>query len=82
MPYETVNPNGVSRSRTPQAGGSNPQMVPVFAIVKDNIDSIRTGRIQVYIADFSGPNPDQRKSWVPVSFLSPFFSQNFLILVK
>lgn len=73
MPYETVNPNGVSRSRTPQAGGSNPQMVPVFAIVKDNIDSIRTGRIQVYIADFSGPNPDQRKSWVPVSFLSPFF---------
>jgi hypothetical protein len=47
--------------------------VPVLGVVKNNIDSTRAGRIDVYIADFGAPNPDDSKSWTTVSYMSPFF---------
>lgn len=65
--------SGILRSSTPESGGANPRLAPVFGVVKNNIDPTRTGRIQVYIADFGSKNPDDSSSWCTVSFMSPFY---------
>ncbi len=51
----------------------NPQPVHgVFiGIVKNNIDSARRGRLQVYIPDLGGP-PDESVSWRTVNHAGPF----------
>ena len=67
-----------SQKKTPRghkadAGGANIRSAPVFGVVKNNIDPNRSGRIQVYIADFSGHDPDNADNWVTVSYMSPFY---------
>tara|TARA_R110002074_G_scaffold35457_3_gene96784 strand:- start:43864 stop:45222 length:1359 start_codon:yes stop_codon:yes gene_type:complete len=44
---------------------------PYEAIVKNNNDSRRTGRMDVYIASLGGI-PDDPRSWIPVKYMSPF----------
>lgn len=44
---------------------------PYEAIVKNNNDTRRTGRMQVYISALGGI-PDDTRSWIPVKYLSPF----------
>lgn len=44
---------------------------PLIGIVKNNFDSTRTGRLQVWIPEFSGAENDP-KSWQTVSYSSPF----------
>jgi len=73
MAHDFFKPTGSTRASTPYAGGANARIAPVIAIVKDNIDPIRAGRLQVYISDNSGLDPDDRKNWVTVSYLSPFY---------
>lgn len=46
---------------------------PVRAVVKDNIDTTRSGRIRVYTAYFGGPDPDDDSNWISVKYLSPWF---------
>lgn len=46
---------------------------PVIGIVKDNIDPSRNGRIRVYLTDYGGADPNDDKSWVTVSYMSPWF---------
>jgi len=62
----------LNRSK-PDAGGANPQMVPLLGIVKDNIDPNRSGKIFVYLTNNSGLDPENRANWRPVTFLSPFY---------
>jgi len=57
----------------PDSGGAIVKTVPVFGIVKDNIDPIRAGRIRVYISGLNGKDPNDEKNWTPVSYLPPFF---------
>ena len=45
----------------------------VRGVVKDNVDTIRTGRLRVYIDDFGSTDPNNSDSWVTVSYLSPFY---------
>lgn len=45
---------------------------PVLGIVKNNIDPTKSGRIQVYVAKLGGQDPNDSKSWVTVSYLSPY----------
>jgi len=73
MAQDYFKPSGSTRASTPFAGNANARLAPVIGIVKDNIDPIRAGRLQVYIADNSGLDPDDKKNWVTVSFLSPFY---------
>lgn len=54
-------------------GGAISYPFAVKGIVKRNVDTIRTGRIDVYIADFGATNPDDSSSWVTVSYLSPYY---------
>lgn len=54
-------------------GGAVTRNYPLLGIVKNNIDPARAGRLQVYIADFGSPDPNDSKSWTTVSYMSPFY---------
>jgi hypothetical protein len=73
MANNIIKTTGVVKSATPNSGGANPRLAPVFGIVKNNIDPNRTGRIQVYIADFGSLDPDDVSSWCTVSYMPPFY---------
>lgn len=73
MAYDVIKPTGSAKASRPEAGGANTRSVPMLAIVKDNIDPIRAGRLQVYIADFGGLDSDDATAWTTVSYMSPFF---------
>ena len=68
-----VAPKGAPDNLTDGGGGQALLKMPVKGIVKNNIDSTRSGRIQVYINKYKGTNPDDKNSWVTVNYLSPFF---------
>ena len=73
MSNNLFKPTGPTKSSKPDAGGANLRTVPVFGVVKNNIDPIRAGRLQVYISDFGSDDPDDANSWSTVSYMSPFF---------
>ena len=73
MAQDVFKPKGATKSSQPDAGGANARTVPVFGVVKDNIDPTRSGRLQVYITDFGGDDPDNRDNWISVSYMTPFY---------
>jgi len=76
MAENVFKPHGVLAAATPDSGGKAPtRTVPLLAIVKDNIDPNRSGRIWVYLSDNSGKDPEDRGNWVQVNFLSTFYGQ-------
>lgn len=44
---------------------------PFIGTVKNNVDPMRTGRVQVFIQELGG-NPDDQSSWRTVQYASPF----------
>lgn len=47
---------------------------PVIGIVKNNIDPTHSGRIDVYVANYGGSDPDDSANWIKgVKYLSPWF---------
>lgn len=73
MAQDFTKVSGTTRAFTPDAGNANSRIAPVFGIVKDNVDPTRSGRIRVFISDFSGLDPDNYLSWTTVSPLSSFY---------
>lgn len=73
MAEDIFKPAGSSKASKPDAGGGVVRNVPVFGVVKNNIDPTRTGRIQVYISDLGGDDPDNPDNWATVSYMSPFY---------
>lgn len=71
--YNIVKPNGPTKASQPDAGGAVIKQVPLFGVVKDNIDTVRSGRLRVYISDMGGSDPDDANTWVTVNYMSPFF---------
>lgn len=65
--------SGTTKANKPDSGGGVIRSTPVFGIVKNNIDPIRSGRIQVYISDIGSDDPDNPEGWATVSYMSPFF---------
>lgn len=63
------------KSAQADAGGANINPVARIGVVKSTIDSIRQGRIFVYISDNSGTDPDNSDNWVPVFYLSSFYGR-------
>ena len=70
---DIIKTNGPTKASKPDAGAANIRSVPVLGVVKNNIDPVRSGRIQVYISDFGSDSPDDPSSWSTVSYMSPFF---------
>jgi hypothetical protein len=73
MAQDIFKPQGVTKASKPDTGGAALREVPVFGIVKDNIDPVRCGRLRVYIDDMSGQDPDDANSWATVNYMSPFY---------
>lgn len=53
--------------------GANLYPHPIVGIVKNNIDPLRTGKIEVYLDRMNGADSDNPLNWTPVSYMSPFF---------
>lgn len=70
---DNLQPKGAPSNMQDGGGGQALLKMPVKGIVKNNIDSTRSGRIQVFINKYKGTNPDDKNSWVTVNYLSPFF---------
>jgi hypothetical protein len=73
MAYDDIKSRGATKGSKPDAGGAVLRQVPVLGTVKNNVDPNRSGRIQVYIGDFGGLDPDDNSSWVTVSYMSSFY---------
>ena len=73
MAEDVFKPRGPTKASRPDAGGGNTRTVPVLAIVKDNIDPTRSGKLRVYIGDKGGAKSDNADSWVIVNYMSTFF---------
>jgi len=73
MAYDIIKPKGPSNGTQSGAGGAVTRSTPIFGVVKDNIDPIRSGRLRVYISDMGGKNPEDAGSWLTVNYMSPFF---------
>jgi hypothetical protein len=73
MPHSIFKPKGPTKASRPDAGGAALRTVPVLGVVKDTIDTIRCGRIRVYIADQSGRDPNDSTTWSTVNYMSPFY---------
>jgi hypothetical protein len=76
MAQDVFKATGATKASKPDAGGGNTRNVPVFGIVKDNVDPTRSGRIKVYITDQPGTQESGNSdSWQTVSFMSNFFGK-------
>lgn len=73
MANNVFKPKGGTSASKPDRGGAVLRTVPVFGVVKDNIDPIRSGRLRVYIADFGGQDPNDADSWITVNYMTPFY---------
>jgi hypothetical protein len=73
MAQNVFKPRGATSASKPDAGGAVLRSVPVFGVVKDNIDTIRSGRLRVYIADMGGQDPNDSNSWITVNYMTPFY---------
>ena len=57
-------------------GAELPKQSGIFIGVVKQIDTTtRTGRLQVYVKQLGGPDPDNPSNWKLVSYASPFFGQ-------
>ena len=73
MANNVFKPRGATSASKPDAGGAVLRSVPVFGVVKDNIDPIRSGRLRVYIAEMGGQDPNDADSWITVNYMTPFY---------
>ena len=73
MANNIFKPKGATSANKLGAGGAVVSPVPVFGVVKDNIDPIRSGRLRVYISDMGGTDPSDSNSWITVSYMTPFY---------
>jgi len=69
---------GRAGSRIPDIGkyddkpGFRSDVGPYVGIVKNNIDVLRKGRLQVYVPELCGVDPDDSTKWRTVSYATPF----------
>jgi len=54
-------------------GGMPTEFGPFIGRVMNNVDSARTGRLQVYIEQFGGANPNNKDLWRYVNYCPPFY---------
>jgi len=54
-------------------GGMPTEFGPFIGVVKNNVDPVRAGRLQVYIEQIAGDNPEDQSLWRTVSYIPPFY---------
>jgi len=73
MADNIIRTNGTAPNYKLDRGGMTSQFGPFIGIVKNNVDPTRQGRLQVYIEQFAGGNPDDKTAWTTVSYCPPFY---------
>lgn len=73
MSEDIVKQTGTLKSYKDDRGGATLYTAPIIGIVKNNIDPLRSGKIQVYLNRLNGPDDENPINWTTVSYLSPFF---------
>ena len=53
-------------------GGTPVDFGPFTGEIMNNVDPTRSGRVQVYIEQFAGPDKQDKSKWRTVSYVSPF----------
>jgi hypothetical protein len=64
---------GQPRNYKQDRGGMPVPPGAYIGIVKNNVDPSRSGKLQVYIQQFGGPDSNNNKSWSTVSYCPPFY---------
>ena len=65
--------NGVAKNYKYNRGGMTADFGPFVGIVKNNIDPTRQGRLQVFIEQLSGNDPENPALWRTVSYCPSFY---------
>lgn len=73
MADNIIRSRGRGQSYKFDRGGAPAEFGPFIGIVKNNIDSTRSGRVQVYIEQFAGPDPNDESLWRSVAYVPPFY---------
>jgi hypothetical protein len=64
---------GRSQNYKLDRGGQPADPGPFYGIVKNTSDSLRSGRVQVYIPTFGDGKEDDPEKWTTVSYAPPYF---------
>ena len=64
---------GVASNYKFDRGGMSAIFGPFVGVVKNNVDPTRQGRLEVFIEQLAGNNPDDTTVWRTVSYCSPFY---------
>jgi hypothetical protein len=64
---------GKPRNYKTDRGGTPIPPGAYIGVVKNNVDSSRTGKLQVYIQQFGGPDASNSQTWSTVSYCPPFY---------
>jgi len=73
MAENTTKIKGPLKSDTPAAGGATSKPYPIIGTVKNNIDPLRMGRMQVYLDYGTGTDPDDATQWRTVRWAMPYY---------
>ncbi len=73
MADNIIRSRGRGQSYKFDRGGAPAEFGPFIGIVKNNIDPTRSGRVQVYIEQFAGPDPNDASLWRTVAYVPPFY---------
>lgn len=70
---DIVKQSGIAKIFKDDRGGVSLYSNPIIGIVKNNIDPLRAGKVQVYLMRLNGADQDDPNNWTWVNYLSPFF---------
>jgi len=77
MPDNIQRTKGRASSYKFDRGGTPADPGPFVGVVKNNVDPTRSGRLQVYIEQFSGGKEDDESLWRTVSYIPPFYGSTY-----
>jgi len=72
MAEDIVKQTGTMSAYKDDRGGATLYSHPIIGVVKNNIDPLRTGKIQVWLDRMNSTDADNPDHWTTVSYLSPF----------
>jgi hypothetical protein len=73
MSEDVVNFRGQLNAFKDDSGGAVVYTHPIIGIVKNNIDPLRSGRLEVYLKRKNNVNDNNPANWTTVNYMSPFF---------
>jgi hypothetical protein len=65
--------NGVAKNYQYDRGGMTADFGPFVGVIKNNVDPTRQGRVQVFIEQFAGTDPENPSLWRTVSYCPSFY---------